>query len=353
MPTEPAPATNLENARKRAKTLLKECRAGAPAALARVRAGHPRLSQDAGAGLRRIRLSDAQLVIARESGFSTWPEMVRTSHPEGAPTGAPPDHQSTEVTLSTANDTAAAQDQSHPATAAADRFMQDLLESLQALQRGELSHRMPAGQGGVAGKVATALDTHFDQMNHFTAELMRLGQDLTAGRFGTQMETPVGGHSWGLARGVLNGASGVLASQIRSLREAVDGLAAGDFAAEVRVTGDGEMRDLRDHFNRLLYDLRALRSEIGFLSDEVAVRGMLGGQLTARDARGEWREMANDANKVVHQITAFVRNLASVVTAISHGHHDKLMTVDTNGELLELKNVVNGLAIRLGAKAPA
>ena len=234
-----------------------------------------------------------------------------------------------------------------------EMFLNELLEALQALQRGELSHRMPAGQAGVRGKVATALNTHFEQMSQFTSELMRLGQDLTAGRFGTQMETPFGGHHWGLARGALNGASAMLASQIRSLREAVDGLAGGDFAAEVHVAGDGEMRDLREHFNRMLYDLRALRSEIAFLSDEVGPRGMLGGQLLAREAKGQWRETANDINRMVGDVTAFVRNLAAVLSGISQGVHDRMMTVNTNGELLELKNVVNGLAIRLGTKAPA
>jgi hypothetical protein len=68
------PRPNLEFEKKEAKALLRLLRAGDPDALARARARHPATDASAPG---RIRLADAQLVIAREYGFTSWPRLVR------------------------------------------------------------------------------------------------------------------------------------------------------------------------------------------------------------------------------------------------------------------------------------
>jgi ankyrin repeat protein len=68
---------NLEQLKNQAKSLLKDHRAALPEVLARVRGCHPRWQNASDAVLdgARLTLADAQLVIAHEYGFETWPEL--------------------------------------------------------------------------------------------------------------------------------------------------------------------------------------------------------------------------------------------------------------------------------------
>lgn len=67
----PVPA-NLEQQRTLAKDLIRAARHGDGAALARIRAVRP----DTGTASRPLALADAQLTIAREAGFESWPKLV-------------------------------------------------------------------------------------------------------------------------------------------------------------------------------------------------------------------------------------------------------------------------------------
>ena len=71
----PLPARpSLAYERKQAKALLRQLRVGDPDALTRAQVRHPGLDP---AHLEVIRLADAQLVLAREYGFASWPRLVR------------------------------------------------------------------------------------------------------------------------------------------------------------------------------------------------------------------------------------------------------------------------------------
>jgi hypothetical protein len=72
---EPAFRLDLEQQHKRAKELLRACLAGDDAAVRRFRRHHPKLWNGSEAPLRPAKLSDAQLVIAREIGLPSWPKL--------------------------------------------------------------------------------------------------------------------------------------------------------------------------------------------------------------------------------------------------------------------------------------
>lgn len=61
-------APSMEQLRKLARELLRDYQAGAPEAQVRIRDHHPRPGD-------AFRLADAQLVVAREHGFASWPRM--------------------------------------------------------------------------------------------------------------------------------------------------------------------------------------------------------------------------------------------------------------------------------------
>lgn len=67
---------NLEQYKKQAKDLARACEAVDPAALARMQRHHPRFARDEEKNNRRTKITDAQLVIAREHGFESWPKFA-------------------------------------------------------------------------------------------------------------------------------------------------------------------------------------------------------------------------------------------------------------------------------------
>ncbi len=71
------PNPSLENLKKQAKTLKKSWLEGDSATLERVRKAHPKYAAASQDHLRaaRPRLTDCQLVLARESGFDSWPQL--------------------------------------------------------------------------------------------------------------------------------------------------------------------------------------------------------------------------------------------------------------------------------------
>jgi hypothetical protein len=72
---EPAFRLDLEQQRKRAKELLRAFLDGDDAAMRRFRRHHPALWNGGDAPVRPVKLSDAQLVIAREIGLPSWPKL--------------------------------------------------------------------------------------------------------------------------------------------------------------------------------------------------------------------------------------------------------------------------------------
>jgi ankyrin repeat protein len=68
---------DLSQYKKQAKELVRECAAGSAEALARVEKHLRRARRISGAPLAAVRLADAQLVLAREHGYDTWPEFAQ------------------------------------------------------------------------------------------------------------------------------------------------------------------------------------------------------------------------------------------------------------------------------------
>src|SRR5262245_60697375 len=70
---------HLDVPKREARELLADLKAGRPEAAERIRARHPKFKNvtDVARAGATFKLADAQLVLAREYGFSSWPEMKR------------------------------------------------------------------------------------------------------------------------------------------------------------------------------------------------------------------------------------------------------------------------------------
>ena len=80
MDPKPLPAQpNLEQYKKQAKELLKAYRSADVETIRRVKINHPRFEKlaEPGFDVSKFALADAQLVIAREHGFESWPKFTK------------------------------------------------------------------------------------------------------------------------------------------------------------------------------------------------------------------------------------------------------------------------------------
>ena len=76
---------------------------------------------------------------------------------------------------------------------------------------------------------------------------------------------------------------------------------------------------------------------LGPISDQAQVRGVA----------GTWKDLTDNVNYMANNLTAQVRNIADVTTAVARGDLSRKITVDVKGEILELKNTINTMVDQL------
>src|SRR5262249_10871360 len=79
--------------------------------------------------------------------------------------------------------------------------------------------------------------------------------------------------------------------------------------------------------------------------------GKLGGQADVKGVAGTWKDLTDSVNSMASNLTAQVRNIAAVTTAVANGDLSKKIAVKVKGEILELKNVINTMVDQLSSFA--
>src|SRR5205807_3158381 len=79
--------------------------------------------------------------------------------------------------------------------------------------------------------------------------------------------------------------------------------------------------------------------------------GKLGGQAQVPGVAGTWKDLTDNVNTMGSNLTAQVRDIAKVATAIANGDLSKKITVDVKGEILELKDTINRMVDQLNGFA--
>src|SRR5690349_7251614 len=97
--------------------------------------------------------------------------------------------------------------------------------------------------------------------------------------------------------------------------------------------------------------LNAFASEVSRVAREVGTEGKLGGQAQVRDVAGTWKDLTDNVNSMASNLTAQVRNIADVATAIACGDLSRKITVDVKGEILQPKKTMNTMVDQLNAFA--
>src|SRR5436309_5977857 len=103
--------------------------------------------------------------------------------------------------------------------------------------------------------------------------------------------------------------------------------------------------------NAMVQQLRSFTSEVTRVASEVGTEGKLGGQAQVKGAAGVWKDLTDNVNLMAANLTAQVRNIADVTTAVAKGDLSKKITVDVRGEILELKQTINVMVDQLNGFA--
>src|SRR5205814_1484857 len=145
--------------------------------------------------------------------------------------------------------------------------------------------------------------------------------------------------------------AGQLTSQIRNIAEVTTAVANGDLSKKITVEGQGEILELKNTINVMVDQLNAFAGEVTRVAREVGTEGNLGGQARVRGVGGGRQDVTDDVNLLAGQLTSQIRNIAEVTTAVANGDLSKKVTVDVQGEILELKQTINVMVDQLNAFA--
>src|SRR3989454_8653760 len=145
--------------------------------------------------------------------------------------------------------------------------------------------------------------------------------------------------------------AGNLTAQVRNIAEVTTAVARGDLSKKIPVDVHGEIPELKNTINVMVDQLNGFASEVTRVAREVGTEGRLGGQAQVKGVVGIWKDLTDNVNFMAGNLTAHVRNIAEVTTAVAKGDLSKKITVDVRGEILELKNTINGMVDQLNAFA--
>jgi CheY-like chemotaxis protein/signal transduction histidine kinase/HAMP domain-containing protein len=169
----------------------------------------------------------------------------------------------------------------------------------------------------------------------------------TEGRLGGQANVPGVAGTWKDLTDSVNSMAGNLTAQVRNIAEVTTAVARGDLSRKITVDVKGEILELKNTINTMVDQLNSFASEVTRVAREVGTEGKLGGQAEVPEVAGTWKDLTDNVNFMASNLTAQVRNIAEVATAIASGDLSKKITVDVRGEILLLKETLNTMVEQL------
>ncbi len=230
--------------------------------------------------------------------------------------------------------------------------VRNIAEVTTAVANGDLSKKITVDVKGEILELKNTINTMVDQLSSFASEVTRVAREVgTDGRLGGQANVRGVAGTWKDLTDSVNSMAGNLTGQVRNIADVTTAVANGDLSKKITVDVRGEILELKDTINTMVDQLRSFASEVTRVAREVGSEGALGGQARVEGVSGTWKDLTDSVNFMASNLTAQVRNIAAVTTAVANGDLSKKITVDVKGEILELKNTVNTMVDQLNSFA--
>src|SRR2546421_198307 len=226
--------------------------------------------------------------------------------------------------------------------------VRNIAEVATAVAEGDLSKKITVDVRGEILQLKETLNTMVDQLNRFAGEVTRVAREVgTEGRLGGQANVPGVAGTWKDLTDSVNSMAGNLTAQVRNIAEVTTAVARGDLSRKITVDVKGEILELKNTINTMVDQLNAFAGEVTRVAREVGTEGKLGGQAQVPGVGGTWKDLTDNVNFMASNLTAQVRNIAEVATAIASGDLSRKITVDVRGEILFLKETLNTMVEQL------
>jgi HAMP domain-containing protein/CheY-like chemotaxis protein/signal transduction histidine kinase len=230
--------------------------------------------------------------------------------------------------------------------------VRNIAEVTTAVANGDLSKKITVDVKGEILELKDTINTMVDQLNAFASEVTRVAREVgSEGKLGGQADVKGVAGTWKDLTDSVNLMAGNLTGQVRNIAEVTTAVANGDLSKKITVDVKGEILELKNTINTMVDQLNGFASEVTRVAREVGTEGELGGQADVRGVAGTWKDLTDSVNSMAGNLTAQVRNIAEVTTAVANGDLSKKITVDVKGEILELKNTINTMVDQLSSFA--
>ena len=187
-----------------------------------------------------------------------------------------------------------------------------------AVANGDLSKKITVDVRGEILQLKEAINTMVDQLRSFASEVTRVAREVgTEGKLGGQAVVPGVAGTWKDLTDSVNAMCGNLTDQVRNIAQVTTAVARGDLSRKITVDVRGEILELKDTINTMVDQLNAFASEVTRVAREVGTEGRLGGQAQVPGVAGTWKDLTDNVNSMAGNLTAQVRNIAEVATAIA------------------------------------
>ncbi|GAB3543873.1 HAMP domain-containing protein [Noviherbaspirillum agri] len=230
--------------------------------------------------------------------------------------------------------------------------LRDVSKVATAIASGDLTQKITVDVRGEILQIKNVINTMVDQLNGFAGEVTRVAREVgTEGKLGVQAQVPGVAGTWKDLTDNVNAMAGNLTVQLRDVSKVATAIASGDLGQKITVDVKGEILQIKDVINTMVDQLNGFAGEVTRVAREVGIEGKLGGQAEVRGVSGVWRGLTDNVNLMASNLTAQVRNIATVTTAVATGDLSKKITVDVRGEVLQLKETINTMVDQLNGFA--
>ena len=220
--------------------------------------------------------------------------------------------------------------------------MRNIADVTTAVANGDLSKKITVDVRGEILELKNTINTMVDQLRSFAAEVTRVAREVgTEGKLGGQADVRGVAGTWKDLTDSVNFMAGNLTGQVRNIADVTKAVAAGDLSKKITVDVKGEILELKNTVNTMVDQLRSFAAEVTRVAREVGTEGKLGGQAKVEGVSGTWKDLTDSVNMMAANLTAQVRGIAKVVTAVANGDLKRKLTVEAKGEIAELAETIN------------
>jgi HAMP domain-containing protein/signal transduction histidine kinase/DNA-binding response OmpR family regulator len=226
--------------------------------------------------------------------------------------------------------------------------VRNIADVTKSVAKGDLSRKITVDVKGEVLELKNTINTLVDQLNSFAAEVTRVAKEVgTEGKLGGQADVKDVAGTWKDLTDNVNFMASNLTTQVRGIARVVTAVANGDLTQRLKVEAKGEIASLADTINAMTETLGLFAEQVTDVARTVGVEGKLGAQAEVPGVAGTWKDLTDNVNLLANNLTAQVRNIAKVTTAVANGDLSQKISVDAKGEVFALKDTINAMVDQL------